>query len=87
MNILSKIIATIDNNKLTVFDLMALRNGIPPKRLDEFWKFCFGSDYRKLKPADLPDRWNNLHSDILIILPHHTVDKSIQFMCAVFMTK
>ncbi len=84
---LSKFLADIDGNKLTAFDLIALRNGVPPKRLHEFWSWCFGDDYRKLKPTQLPDRWNNLHSDYMIILPHHSVAKSIKLMAAIFMTK
>lgn len=84
---LAKILATIDGNKLTAFDLMALRAGIPPKNLHEFWGFCFGADYRKLRPAQLIDRWNNLHSDVLVLFPHNTVRESIKFMAAVFITK
>lgn len=84
---LSKIIAEIDGNKLTALDLMAVRGGVPPRRLHEFWKYCFGDEYRKLKPHQLKDRWNNRHSDYMILMSHHSVVKSIKYMAAIFMTK
>lgn len=86
-NILNKYLAEIEGNKLTAFDLIALRNGVPPKRLDEFWKYCFGSDYKNLKTQELPTRWNNLHSDYMIISSKNTVYESIKLMAAIFITK
>lgn len=84
---LSKFLATIDGNRLTAFDLIAMRNGVPPKRLHEFWSWCFGDDYKTLRPSQLPDRWNNMRSDIMIVLPSHSVEKTIKLMSAIFMTK
>ncbi len=84
---LPKILAEIDGNKLTAMDIMALRYGIPPKQLQEFWIFCFGDGYKKLHPTKLIDRWNNKHSDYLILRPWHSVEKSIKLMAAIFQTK
>ena len=84
---LSKIIATIDGNKLTALDMMALNGGVPPRRLHEFWSWCFGKDFQRLKPHELMIRWNELHSDYMILMSHHSVKKSIQYMAAIWITK
>lgn len=84
---LHKFLAEIEGNKLTAFDLLALRHGVPPRRLNEFWSWCFSKEYKKLQPSELMLRWNELHGDYMIILPHHSLNKSIQFMAAIWATK
>lgn len=83
---LSKFLATIEGNKLTALDLMAVRSGVPVRQLHNFWKWCFGDDYRKVHPSKLKDRWNNKHSDYMIIMAHHSIPKSVELMAAIWCT-
>lgn len=84
---LSRIIEFIAKNNLNKFDVIALRSGIPPQELNDFWTWALGDTYKTMPIKEMPARWNSLHASDMILLSHHSVVESIKRMVLIYLTK